>query len=246
MTVAERPPPSARGNAAKRVHDSSKPPWKSSTWRRMSRHARAIKFQETYCRAPKGVGYGRPLKLGTFQKEFLEDALADGVETAIHSTGRGNGKSTGGGGLAVWAAFDDDELGAPQVPIVATTVGQAIRSCYGSATAMVELEPELANRSLVYTGIATPRIWIPYNRGELFPVSNDVDGLQGLDPSIAIIDEIGFQPFESYGALKFAAGKRQRSLLLGLGTHGPKSDNALVTLRRRIHEAGGIAGVVLH
>ena len=41
---------------------------------------RAIKFIETYCRPPKGKGFGQPLRLGTFQKEWLEEALADGVE----------------------------------------------------------------------------------------------------------------------------------------------------------------------
>ena len=243
VTVAERPAEKQRGNAAKRVADTSTPPWKR--WRKISRHGRAIRFMETYCRAPKGVGYGKPLRLDAFQKEFLEEALADGIDTAIESTGRGNGKSTLGGGIATWAAFDDDETGAPQVPIVATTVGQAIRSCYGAATAMVELEPELSTRSLVYTGIATPRVSIPYNRGELFPISNDPDGLQGLDYSLGVIDEIGFQPVDSYVALQGAAGKRARSLLLGLGTHGVKPDNALRFLRKRIRDAGGIPGIVL-
>lgn len=210
----------------------------------MSRHGRAIAFQEKYCRSPKGHGFGKPLRLGRFQKEFLEEALADGVEAAILTTARGNGKSTEGGGLATWAVFDDDETGAPQVPIVATTVGQAIKSCYGVAAAMVDMEPELRDRAQVFTGVATPRIYVPFNRGELFPVSNDVDGLQGLDPSVAVIDEIGFQPVESYAALKLAGGKRQRSLLLGLGTKGINPVNALEHLRKQVLRLGGLPGLV--
>lgn len=210
----------------------------------MSRHGRAIRFIQTYCRSPKGRGHGKPMKLGRFQKEFLEEALADGIEAAIQTTGRGNGKSTGGGALSVWATFDDDETGSPQVPIVATTVGQAIKSCYGVAVAMIEAEPELAARALIYTGVATPRVVVPFNRGELFPISNDIDGLQGLDPSIAIIDEIGFQPMESYAALKLAGGKRDRSLLLGLGTKGPNPANALEHLRRQVLDQGGLPGLV--
>jgi hypothetical protein len=100
-----------RGNAAKRVADTSPGPWKKSRIR--TRHGRAIKFIETYCRAPKGQGHGKPVKLATFQKEWLEAALADGVDVAILATPRGNGKSTFGGALAVWATFDDDETGAP-------------------------------------------------------------------------------------------------------------------------------------
>ncbi len=220
------------------------PPWKSTRWRKMSRHGRAIAFQQKYCRSPKGHGHGKPLKLGAFQKEFLEEALADGVEAAILTTARGNGKSTEGGGLATWAVFDDDETGSPQVPIVATTVGQAIKSCYGVAAAMVDMDPELSSRAQVFTGVATPRIYVPFNRGELFPVSNDVGGLQGLDPSIAIIDEIGFQPIESYAALKLAGGKRARSLLLGLGTKGVNPVNALEHLRKQVLERGGVPGLV--
>lgn len=241
-TADKRRDPGKRGRAMPAV--IVKPPWKEARWRRMSRHGRAIKFQETYCRSPKGKGHGQPLRLGRFQREFLEEALADGVEAAILTTGRGNGKSTEGGALAVWAVFDDDETGTPQVPVVATTVTQAIRSCYGVAVKMVEAEPELRNRSLIYTGIATPRVVVPFNGGELSPISNDVDGLQGLDPSLAIIDEIGFQPQASFAALKGAGGKRERSLLLGLGTKGTDPDNALEHIRKQILELGGLPGFV--
>lgn len=235
--------PSGRGNAAKVVLDTSPGPWKQ--WKIRSRHGRAIKFIETYCRAPKGKGFGKPLKLARFQKEFLEEALADGIDAAILQTPRGNGKSSGGGALAVWALFDDDETGAPQVPIIATTIGQAIRSCYGVAVAMIKAEPELLRRSLIYTGIATPRVITEFNGGgELFPISNDVDGLQGLDPSLGIIDEIGFQPSESWDAIQLAQGKRDRSLVVGLGTPGLDRDNALFHLRKIVREGGTPRGLV--
>jgi phage terminase large subunit-like protein len=237
-------PSNPRGNAAKYISDTSPGPWKS--WRKMSRHGRAIKFIQTYCRAPKGAGHGTPLKLATFQKEFLEEALADGVDVAILETPRGNGKSSGGGALAVWALFDDDATGSPQVPIVATTIGQAIRSCYGVAVSMVKAEPELLRRSLIYTGIATPRVVVPFNEGELFPIANDSDGLQGLDPSLAIVDEMGFQPLESWDSLRLASGKRDRSLVVGVGTPGLDRHNALYHVRNLVREAGSLPGVVFH
>src|SRR6185369_6030044 len=129
------------GNAAKRVASTTPGPWKS--WRRMSRHGRAIKFIQTYCRAPKGHRFGQPMRLAKFQREWLEEALADGVDVAVLETPRGNGKSTFGGAVGTWALFDDDDTGSPQVPVIATTVGQAIRSCYGVAVSMVKAEPEL-------------------------------------------------------------------------------------------------------
>lgn len=237
-------PSNPSGNAAKRVADTSTGPWKK--WRIKTRHGRAIRFIETYCRAPKGTGYGAPLKLATFQKEFLEEALADGVDTAVLETPRGNGKSSGGGALATWALFDDDETGAPQVPIVATTIGQAIRSCYGVAVAMIKADPELLRRSLIFTGVSTPRVTTPFNGGEMFPISSDPDGLQGLDPSLAIMDEIGFQPVDAWQALRLAGGKRPRSLVLGVGTPGLDRENALYRLRSLVREAGELPGVVFH
>jgi phage terminase large subunit-like protein len=233
------------GNAAKRVLDATPGPWKR--WKRMSRHGRAIRFMETYCRPPKGRGFGSPMRLIPAQKEFLEEALGDGIDVAAFETPRGNGKSTFGGGLAVWGVFDDDETGAPQVPVVATTISQAVRSCYGVGVSMIKGDPQLERRALIYTGIATPRVHVEFNGGELFPISNDVDGLQGLDPSLAIMDEMGFQPVEAYDSLRLAAGKRPRSVTVGLGTPGLDRTNALFALRTAVREAGGrLRGVAFH
>jgi phage terminase large subunit-like protein len=142
--------------------------------------------------------------------------------------------------------YDDDSTGSPQVPIIATTITQAIRSCYGVAASMIKSEPELERRALIYTGIAQPRVVTPFNEGELFPISNDTDGLQGLDPSLGIVDEIGFQPEDSWQSLRLASGKRERSLIVGLGTPGLDRENALFKLRTAIRESGGVKGIVFH
>jgi phage terminase large subunit-like protein len=226
----------------KRLAASSIGPWKD--WPEKTRYARAVRFIETYCRAPKGEGHGEPLRLAAFQKAFLRKALAPGVETAILATPRGNGKSSFGGALAVWALFDDDSTGSPQVPVVATTIGQAIRSCYGVALSMIRAEPELVSRALIYTGISTPRVTVPFNDGELFPISNDPDGLQGLDPSLAIIDEIGFQPQKSFDSLRMASGKRSHSLIVGVGTPGFDRSNALFGIREAVKASGTLPGLV--
>lgn len=202
---------------------------------------------ETYCRAPKGRGFGQPIRLAQFQKEFLEEALADGIDAAILQTPRGNGKSSLGGALAVWAVFDDDDTGSPQVPIIATTISQAILSCYGVAVSMIRADPQLSRRSLIYTGVSTPRVLSVANNGELFPKSNDPDGLQGLDPSLAVVDEIGFQPVESWDSIQLAQGKRERSLAVGVGTPGLDRDNALYHIRRLVRESPEAPrGLVFH
>lgn len=233
--------PRRRGNKSKRLENPTAGPW--GKWSaRLSRHARAIRFLETYCPIPKGYGAGRPLKLAPFQKGWLEEVLADDVSSAAMSLPRGNGKSTFLAGLAVWAVFDDDGTGAPQVPVVATTINQAIRSIYGVALAMVEGSDELAGRALVFSGIGTQRIVVPSTGGEMFPVSSDVGGLQGLDPSLGVVDELGFIPVDSWDSLLLASGKRPRSLVVGIGTPGFDRGNALWHLRRRVLEGRPIPG----
>lgn len=189
---------------------------------------------QTYCRPPKGVGHGKRMSLAGFQRDWLEETLADGVDVAVMEFPRGNGKSTFSAAFGAWAVFDDDLTGAPQVPVVATTIGQAIRTVYGVARSMILSEPELANRCINYTAIGATRIYVPFNEGEFFPISNDVEGLQGLDPSIALCDEVGFQPIESWESLQLAGGKRAASLIMGLGTPGLDRDNALFHVRELV------------
>lgn len=230
------------GNASKRLQDATGGPW--GRWKTRARHARAIRFVETYCRAPKGKGHGRPLRLAQFQKEWLEEALADGVDVAVQSIPRGNGKSTFRAAVATWAVFDDTETGAPQVPIVATTVGQAMKSIYTPACQMIRAEPELAHRSIPFTAWGSTRLWVPSTDGEMFPVSNDVDTLQGLDPSVAVVDELAFMPIESWIALTESTGKRDRSLIAGISTPGLHRNNALWDLRKKVLEGVDLPGTV--
>lgn len=206
------------GNARTKFGTTEPGPW--FDWPETNPAQRAIGFISTYCRAPKGHGYGQPLVLAGFQTEWIADVLAPGVRQGVLQCPRGQGKSTLLAALAVWATFDVNDTGQPQVPIMATTVGQAQRSVYDVACAMVAAEPELDRRSISYTAIANARIVVGYNGGQCFPIANDPDGLQGLDPTLAIVDEIGFQPLDSWTAMVLASGKRSRSLVCGVGTPG--------------------------
>ncbi|BBY82286.1 hypothetical protein H7I53_13670 [Mycolicibacterium pulveris] len=218
------------GNARAKFEDLSEPPW--YRWKTKEPVKRAIRFIEAYCRSPKGHGYGKPLKLARFQKEWLAEILAPGVRQAVLQCPRGQGKSTLLAALAVWATFDRYEDGAPQVPVMAMTVGQAKRSVYDVAVAMIQAELELSRRSICYTAISDSRFVVGYNGGVCFPVSHDPDGLQGLDPGpIAVVDEIGFQPIESWSSMVLASGKRSRSVIVAIGTPGLDRDNALWHLR---------------
>jgi len=228
-------------NAGKRFATAEPGPWMS--WPERRPHTRCIKFIETYCRAPKGYGHGKPLRLARFQKRWIKKFLGDDdVFAAIASWPRGQGKSTLLAAIATWATFDKCASGVPDVPIVATTVGQAMKSVYNVAVAMVEAEPELANRAKLYTAISDPRIEA-LGGGRMYPIANDIDTLQGLDYSLAIMDEIGFQPLTAYSSLALAQGKRDWSKIAGIGTPGFDSDNALWWIRAKLHDGGVMPGM---
>ncbi|MFN6550667.1 terminase TerL endonuclease subunit [Mycolicibacterium septicum] len=218
------PAATGNGNARSRYEDLSEPPW--YRWRQNDPAERCIRFIETYCRSPKGVGFGKPIKLAEFQKAWIREILKPGIWHAVLQAPRGQGKSTLLAGIAVWAVFDKSDTGQPQVPILATTVSQAMRSVYNVAVAMRNAEPELKKRSIIFSGKADPRIKVGYNDGECWPMSNDLEGLQGLDYTVAIVDEIGFQPPESWDAVTTASGKRTHSLAVAIGTPGNDRDKS--------------------
>jgi phage terminase large subunit-like protein len=233
--------PVGNRNAGKKFETSEPGPWMA--WKERAPHTRCIRFIETYCRAPKGYGHGKPMRLGKFQKRWLRRILGDPeLIAAILSLPRGNGKSTLLAAIAVWATFDKCSSGTPDVPIVATTVGQAMKSIYNVSVAMVEAEPELARRAKLYTAISDARIEA-LGGGRCYPIANDVDTLQGLDPTVAIMDEIGFQPLDSYNSLFLASGKREWSKILSIGTPGFDTDNALWWLRSKIQDGAVMRGV---
>lgn len=219
-------------NAGKKLENESDGPW--LRWRVQDRAARCIKFIETYCKSPKGYGAGEPLRLAQFQKDWIEASYGDGISVSVMSVGRGNGKSTLLAAMGLHALFDPDESGAPQIPVVATTIQQAVTSVYGVALAMLRAEWELNSRCFVYSALGSQKIVTPLNFGEMFPKSNDTDGLQGLDMSLGIVDEIGFMPNDSWQSMVLASGKRPRSLVVGIGTPGLEKDNALWAMRERV------------
>lgn len=234
------PPRSGTGSAnrAKRAKVTTPGPW--TRWRG-SRAGRAIRFIQTYCRAPRGLGSGKPLHLLPWEKEWLEEFLADGINAGGLSIPRGNGKSTLGAALAVWAGFNEDDYGSPQVPIIAVTMQQAIRSVYSQSVSMVSREPELADRSISFTGIGSSRLYIPRTEGLIFPVSAEPDGLQGLDVyPLAVADEWGFLSLESWTSLLMAR-KRPGARVLGMGTPGLDSDNPLAHIRKLVREGAELA-----
>lgn len=194
---------------------------------------------------PKGFTAGKTIKVTPWQAEWIERTFAGDVDVSVLSLGRGNGKSSFGGAIATWALFDEAVAeafgGQPVIPVVAPTIKQGLQGVYGAATAFVKAHPELTKRCNVRTANGNESITTKAIGGKILPLAAMLDSLQGLDPSIAIVDEVGFIPLDIWEALQLAAGKRPRNLTLGLGTRSPgNTPNALDHLVEQVRLYGTI------
>lgn len=218
-----------RGALDRRV-DSSAPPWRS--WRTRSRAARCIRWIESYVRIPSGHRANEPLRLARFQRESIEELLAPAVRNGGLQIPRGNAKSTLWAAVGLWAICDHPD--APQVPLVAYNALQAHRTLMRPLRRIVSLSPELSGRVVVYTANNERRVWSAWNDGELLPLPADVERLQGLNPTIALVDEAQTVAPEVLWAVLQGAGKRPESLVLTIGTPAPGAQSsALFDLRER-------------
>jgi phage terminase large subunit-like protein len=128
---------------------------------------------------------------------------------------RGQGKTS----LTALLALYELMLGAEgaQVVVAACDERQA-GLCFGAARRMVELHPELERRVQVYQD----HLYVPA-RGASFQVLPAVaKRLEGLDFTLAIIDEAGRVDREVFEVVTLATGKQPASLVLAIGTPGPE------------------------
>jgi len=182
------------------------------------------------------VNAGELITLARFQKDTLEELLADGVRTGGLQIPRGNAKSTLSAAVGVWAVADHPD--SPQVPLVAYNSLQAVRTLFRPVRSMIQSHPDLAERLVVYSASGDRRIWSAWNDGELLPLPANPERLQGLNPTVALIDEAQTLPPAVLSAVLQGAGKRAESLVLAIGTPQPGGQaSALFTLRER-HRSG--------
>jgi phage terminase large subunit-like protein len=218
--------------------DADIPPWRR--WKTKSRAARAIRWIEAYCPIPSGTGTGGLIRLHQFQKDQLEVMLAEGVRIGGLQIPRGNAKSTLWAAVALWALCDDPD--APQVPLVGFNGLSVQTTLWRPIQRMVSMSPDLASRVRVFKSSADRRALCAWNGGELLPMPAHVDRLQGLNPTVALVDEAQTVPPEVWSALIQGAGKRESSLVLAIGTPAPLGQaSALAGLRAQSIAGANVA-----
>ena len=192
--------------------------------------ARVIAFIELFVRVPKGKNARQLMKLRPWQKEIIR-ALFDRPRprTALVSLPRGNGKTTLAAAIALYGLLGDGVEGA-QVLCVASDERQA-GIVFAICRRMVELELRLADRVQIFQD----KLYVPATDSTLRTLPAEASGLQGWDPSLAIVDELHVVTRPTWEAISTTVGKREHSLTLAISTPAANSESImweLVTLGR--------------
>ncbi|WP_241472642.1 terminase large subunit domain-containing protein [Mycolicibacterium neoaurum] len=183
-------------------------------------------FCTKFIRVPKGTGAGGPLSLREWQRNLIGSVLDAAIQPRIAGwcLPRGQGKSTLVAALALYELMTGGE-GA--TVIVAAVDERQAGIVFGIAARMVELCDELSSRIQVFKD----RLVVPARGATFTCLPASPASLEGLDYTLAIVDEIGRVAPETWEVIALASGKRERSTLIGIGTPGPSEDNVLTRLR---------------
>lgn len=148
-----------------------------------------IYFIENFCKQSKGA-IGKPIKLELFEKVIIQaiygivdkHGLRKYTEVFIEIA-RKNGKSTLLSALGNYGLIGDKE-GGPEIDCISTK-RDAARIVFNSAKNMVLQSPDLRK-------IIEPKkveLTSAFNFGVFQPLSSDSNTLDGLNPSMVILDE---------------------------------------------------------
>lgn len=182
---------------------------------------RPIEFIERFCRQSKGEWAGKPIKLMTWQKAILQatfgfyekkDPSKRRYNELLLIVGRKNGKSELASGLALFGLLD--EAGS-ECYSLATKRDQA-RIVFNEARNMVMQSPELAK----FIRKRKSDLYCQMNFGTFQPLASESNKLDGLNTSLAIIDELHAVDGGLYDVIKQSMTARKNPMLLEISTNG--------------------------
>ncbi|MGD7706337.1 terminase large subunit domain-containing protein [Microlunatus sp. Y2014] len=186
---------------------------------------RFVAFADKFLRVPKGTGSRGKLHLRDWQVEIARDVLDSGARTVGLMLPRGSGKTTLNAAIALYAFFCWGD--GANVVVFAVDERQA-GLAFGAARRMVELSPELVERCQVYKD----RLYLPATDSSFQVMPASPAAAEGLDYVLAIVDEAGVVSRDLFEVVQLAQGKRERSVLVAIGTPGPNlDDQVLLSLR---------------
>jgi phage terminase large subunit-like protein len=187
------------------------------------RELAVARFAADFIRVPRGHGVRRPLRLRPWQRSLIAATWDQRPSPRLAGwmLPRGQGKTSLTAVLALYELLAGAE--GAQVVVVATDERQAGLT-FRIAVRMVELHPELEARVQLYHDHMT----VPA-RGASFTVLPAVPKrLEGLDYTLALVDEAGRVDQEVYEVVALATGKQQQSMVLAIGTPGPELEETVL------------------
>lgn len=184
---------------------------------------RPIVFIEKFCKQSKG-NTGKPIHLETFQKAIIQAIYGIVDKRGLRKytevfivIGRKNGKSTLLSSLGIFGLLGDKE-GGPEIDCVSTKK-DAAKIVFNSAKDMVSQSPYLSK----YIKRRKSDLYCDYNLGTYQPLSSDSNTMDGLNPSMVILDEChAIKDRNLYDVMKQALGaeSRKQPLFLTITTSG--------------------------
>lgn len=183
----------------------------------MKPSTKAIRFLESLS-IPEGPKAGQAVRLAPFQKQFVKGALADGINVACLSIGRGNAKTALSAGVALGAVKGEwDRQPRREILIAARTRDQA-RIAFDFVVGYIRSLPD--DEQAAFTIRRSPRLEIEYDGdgGGHFVRAIAADGKTALGsaPTLVLMDERGHWQADQGDALEHA-------LLSGLGKRGGRA-----------------------
>ena len=126
--------------------------------------------------------------------------------------------------MAAWGLYELFCGGEGAVVCVVAVDERQAGIIFGIARRMVELDGELTSRCQIFK----ERLVIPARDAQFHCLPAEPKRLEGLDYTLAILDEAGVANRDSYEVLTLAQGKRERSTLVAIGTPGPDPNNQVL------------------
>lgn len=186
---------------------------------------RFARFCEKFIRVPKGTGAKGVFRPRAWQMDIARDVLDSGARTVGLMLPRGSGKTTFNAALALYRFFTGGE--GANVVVVAVDERQA-GLAFSAARRMVELSEALSSRCYVYAD----KLVLPLTDSTFTVMPASPAAAEGLDYVLAIADEAGVINRDVFEVVQLAQGKRENSVLVAIGTPGPRlDDQVLLSLR---------------
>ena len=177
----------------------------------------------SYLKHSKGVWAGTAIELEGWQSFIIACVFgwkhqATGLrrfKTVYEEVARKNGKTTMLAGVGLYGLTKDNE-GGPEIYAAATKREQS-KILYEEAVRMVKQSAPLRRR----LNVQQNKILNPGNFGKFEPLSADGNTMDGLNPHIALVDELhAHKTPEIWNVLTSAFGSRAQPLLWAITTAG--------------------------